>query len=204
MSAIDCFLLEPTDRVEHSLRRYRNSSDRCDKHPLGSHNAELLLGAVVAGHNEVEPGRDVPATPYDDPRWPAACCCGYVFQPEDNWQDFTRRIYRRVDTGAEMTLARAPAGAMWFADWLSDCDEYRGPDGHTLVVRLPGGHDWVVDGRANNCTMPGDNKHKCWVRHGAAPKITVDKNGHTCSAGAGSILVPGYHGFLRNGQLVVA
>lgn len=34
--------------------------------------------------------------------------------------------------------------------------------------------------------------------------ITVDKNGTTCAAGAGSISAGPYHGFLRNGQLVDA
>jgi hypothetical protein len=32
--------------------------------------------------------------------------------------------------------------------------------------------------------------------------LTVDKNGDTCAAGAGSILTPAWHGFLRNGELV--
>jgi hypothetical protein len=40
------------------------------------------------------------------------------------------------------------------------------------------------------------------VRHGEAPNITVDKNGVTCGAGAGSIQCGSYHGFLRNGELV--
>jgi hypothetical protein len=90
---------------------------------------------------------------------------------------------------------------MWFAPWLAECDAYRGLDGRTLMVKLPGDHDWIVDGPASNCTIPDDKVHKCWVRHGEAPNITVDKNGHTCNAGAGSIAIPGYHGFLRNGQL---
>lgn len=61
--------------------------------------------------------------------------------------------------------------------------------------------DWEVDGRASNCTKKDDNVHKCWCRHGDAPNVTVDKNGNTCAAGAGSILVDGWHGFLRNGYL---
>lgn len=45
--------------------------------------------------------------------------------------------------------------------------------------------------------------HKCWVRHGdpRASNVTVDKNGDTCSAGAGSILAGDYHGFLQAGVL---
>lgn len=43
--------------------------------------------------------------------------------------------------------------------------------------------------------------HKCWCRHGEAPNFTVDKNGVTCIAGAGSIQIGNYHGFLQNGFL---
>ncbi len=50
--------------------------------------------------------------------------------------------------------------------------------------------------------VPLDNyAHKCWVRTGDAPYFTVGKDGVTCSAGAGSILVPEWHGFLKNGVL---
>lgn len=67
------------------------------------------------------------------------------------------------------------------------------------------------------CTNPGDGKsqytvgayedgvpdHKCWIRHGAPSEamLTVDKQGVTCQAGAGSILCGKYHGFLRCGYL---
>lgn len=131
-------------------------------------------------------------------------------------------IYRRTDTGEEMPLADAPAGAMWYADWYldgikntPDYQWYRGPDGRCLIVRVPNGrggvHDWSVDSRCSNCTLPSDNVHKCWVRHGDPPNVTVDKNGATCQAGAGSIGVwnenqtaYAWHGFLRNGHLVEA
>jgi hypothetical protein len=71
------------------------------------------------------------------------------------------------------------------------------------MVRCPNGSDWHVDGRASNCTMPTDKVHKCWVRHGdpRASNLTVDKNGFTCAAGAGSIQAGDYHGFLQAGVL---
>lgn len=75
-----------------------------------------------------------------------------------------------------------------------------GPDGRTLFVVTPGGV-WNVDERASNCTLPNDNEHYCWVRHGIPPMVTVDKVGKTCAAGAGSIMMGKYHGFLRNGKL---
>ena len=103
-------------------------------------------------------------------------------------------------------------GAMWVAFWTEDRlranpEGYSyanlGPDGHVLNVETPGG-TWCIDSRARNCTMPDDKQHRCWVRHGEAPYITVDKNGLTCAAGAGSIMAGNYHGFLRNGELVSA
>ena len=69
-----------------------------------------------------------------------------------------------------------------------------------LQVICPNGQGWDIDSRASNCTLPNDNEHKCWIRHGEPPNITVDKNGKTCSAGAGSIQAGNYHGFLINGE----
>jgi len=144
--------------------------------------------------------------PHDDPRWPKKCeHCDYVFAEEDPWQLFTDRIYRRLDTGEETTLRDAPVGACWNASWLTEIDGpwFRGPDGRCLYVRTPGG-DWCPDHRASNCTLPDDNQHKCWVRHGRPEDGTlhVDKNGLTCAAGAGSIGQKTWHGFLHNGELV--
>lgn len=113
--------------------------------------------------------------------------------------------YRRADTGEIFAcLAAVPPGGMWDADWMHDCI---GPntDGRVLVVKLPNGNDWIIDSRASNCTLPNDDNHRWWVRHGEPPNITVDKlGGPTCAAGAGSILSGNYHGFLRNGELVPA
>lgn len=64
--------------------------------------------------------------------------------------------------------------------------------------------EWDIDSRASNCTMREDNVHRCWVREGEPPIVTVGKRGRTCAAGAGSIAVTGFHGFLRNGQIVAA
>lgn len=121
-----------------------------------------------------------------------------------------RGRFHRSDTGAVFDrLGDCPPGAMWdAASWyvagakgghlLGGVNEQ---DGRWLVVRLPNGHDWSIDSRCRNCTLPNDDTHRCWVRHGEPPTITVDKNGRTCSAGAGSIQSGNYHGFLRNGEL---
>lgn len=110
----------------------------------------------------------------------------------------------RPDTGETQ---RSPhlfgPGAMWIATWLMGDSGGRwhpGPDGNILIVETPGG-SWNIDSRASNCDRRDDHVHHCWIRHGEPPNITVDKNGDTCGAGAGSIQCGSYHGFLRNGHL---
>lgn len=114
----------------------------------------------------------------------------------------SRPIYRRTDTGEEVNyLSELPAGAMWFADWYEQL--FNPQLEFSLIVKTPGG-DWHVDQQSSNCTMPEDRqqeKHHCWIIEGEIPNITVSKNGITCGAGAGSILIGNYHGFLRNGYL---
>jgi len=121
-------------------------------------------------------------------------------------------LWRRVDTGEVKRRARDfGIGAMYFADWFNlgdppagevvrfgyDWDNaYEAP----LHVITPGG-EWNIDSRASNCTLKNDRLHRCWIRHGTPPNITVDKVGRTCAAGAGSIQCGKYHGFLRNGYL---
>lgn len=107
-----------------------------------------------------------------------------------------------VLNGKRLNLDDLPIGAMYFADWYSR----KGPDGHHLIVKTPGGL-WHVDNRANNCTRLSDDLHYCWVRHGVPPVITVDKDGDTCGCGCSIGQGPGYrhyHGFLRDGILVPA
>ena len=197
MGKIRCFLIEPTGKSRIWWRRYSDSL----KSPCRMTNKGYCNGMVLAGDvdgtdhvcRSMAAGEEEPGA-----QWPTHCeRCGREFTPEDAKQVFCLDLYREVGTeGPIFTMRDAPAGAMWFADWLSA----RGPDGRNLVVMTPGG-EWMVDGRASNCTMPQDREHRCWVRHGAAPQITVDKNGKTCAAGAGSIIVGNYHGFLRNGFL---
>lgn len=132
---------------------------------------------------------------------PAKCeRCGYEFTNKDHQSRGLRHLYVRDDTGEEINLGAAPVGACWDAAWYPETR--RGPDGRYLIVKTPGG-DWAIDSRASNCTMKDDDAHRCWVRHGKPEDGTlhVDKNGHTCAAGAGSILCGTYHGFLHNGHL---
>lgn len=185
------------------LRRYNADDKKCTGE-MGYHNAQVRIEDGNPDYHLDERGRlrrvAIGDThPHDDVRWPTHCICGYEFQEKDRWQLFRDSLFRNTETGELIPQRELPVGAMWYAPWL-DGAEYCGPDGHSLWVKTPGG-DWCIDSRASNCTLPNDHEHKCWIRHGTPPNITVDKNGKTCAAGAGSIMAGNYHGFLREGYL---
>ena len=202
--AIRCFFLTPTEQVRHQLRRYTSNSP-CPAMP-GHYSYHNAMSAMIGILTVPIPSKDShePVAPYvstEDPRWPNKCDrCDYLFDIADPKQSWTERLMKRSDNGELTTIRDAPPGAMWNAWWMGPL--WQGSDGMSLNVRCPDGHDWCIDGRASNCTLPNDNVHRCWVRHGVPPEITVDKNGHTCSAGGGSIQTPQWHGFLRGGSLV--
>lgn len=209
---IKVFWLEPIERMRLSLRRYAGNSKCPGK--MGYHDAKLPLfevlshiedwdGRKIGTHDGPKMREDVPA----GSAWPTHCECGYEFQEGDEWQVFSEALYRRVDTGEIVTLRDAPPGAMWDAFWIHDVKGGfmfgQGADGIVLMVKLPNGNDWCVDQRASNCTMPNDDNHRCWCRHGdpRTGNVHVDKSCTTCQAGAGSIQSGDYHGFLHNGEL---
>lgn len=200
-SRIQCFMLEPTDRVRLKLRRYNMGlkyasgeagfAEDCPGGPMDGHDASKLFLApdgadswparldaegILNSYQDVAPARE-------DARWPTTCeQCGHALDPRTHWQVFQELIYRRTDTGSLMTLRDAPPGAMWDAGAPWD----KGPDGRSLHVSLPpnGGLDyWCVDGPAKG----GGS----WTRTGEPPLVTANP----------SILTPRYHGFLRNGWL---
>jgi hypothetical protein len=201
MRRIKCFLMEPTDECRRFLRRYVFSNKlKCPLHD-GYHNAMVSIeneelvpyGTGTSRTTVPKSGLDAPM---DDTRWPLYCGCGYAFTKHDEFQLFYQALWKRVDTGELHALEEAPVGAMINADW----SWHKGLDGKSIDVKTPGGW-WSIDARCSNCTLPNDNVHKCWVRHGEPPDLTVDKNGVTCAAGAGSIQQKTYHGFLRGGYL---
>jgi hypothetical protein len=196
------FFCEPSGRSKRWLRRYA-SGDAVGPCPgmqgQASFHQAMTFIDVVTG--EVTSGD---LWDHADPRWPKACeGCGRPFADSDNWQLFSRSLYCRADNAQEFTLEEAPVGACWDATWLHEWPAWCGPDGRSLNVKVPGGGEWCIDSRANNCTLPKDDVHKCWVRHGRPEDGTlhVDKNGVTCAAGAGSIQTRNWHGFLHNGVL---
>jgi hypothetical protein len=123
-----------------------------------------------------------------------------------DWDPEFRAIlrWRRPDSGEERELlSQFAVGAMWRATWYPKNFEWDNETEPHLIVKTPGG-DWDIDDRCSNCGKPQDNLHRCWVRHGEPPGVTVDKAGLTCAAGAGSIMQKTWHGFLRDGCLVQA
>lgn len=194
---VQCFFLEPTKKTKRWLRRYKSGVEYdCPTAGNFTYHQTFVPLDVVEGEEGTweQIGRE-------DPRWQNTCACGYAFAETDQWQVFTDGVYRRTDTGEELALRDAPAGAMWYATWLPKNMYWDNKTDDHLCVRLPDGTDWCVDSRCNNCTLPDDRLHRCWVRAGEPPTVTVGKSGVTCAAGAGSIQSPGWHGFLVNGVL---
>ena len=114
----------------------------------------------------------------------------------------------RKDTGEQKERCRDfGVGAMWFAYWYPRNFEWDNETEPHLMVRCPNGpdstRDWDIDSRAANCGSPEDKLHRCWVRTGAPPLITVSKGqpGQSCVCGAGSIQLSNWHGMLENGVL---
>lgn len=121
-----------------------------------------------------------------------------------NWDPEDREVLMWINpaTGEKKPYPHAfGSGAMWFAQGQSKNWCWDNETEPHLHIRLPDGAIWDIDSRCNNCTLPDDRTHRCWVRHGEVPNITVDKEGHTCKAGAGSVQTNGYHGKLIGGIL---
>lgn len=193
-------MLEPTDQLEVSLRRFvMSSQDQCPAPPrarfpgampvaFGYHNVVVKIAQETGPltHSRVDPEHmvqscDDPALPDDDERWPWFCECGYEFQPGDHRQTHRTRMWRRGDNGELTTLDDAPAGAMWNATWYvksfgAQFTRHR-PD-WCLEMKTPAGM-WIIDGPANN--GPG------WDRRGVPPMVAA-----TPSIGIGDR----FHGYL--------
>lgn len=156
-------------------------------------------GEPVAGG--LEPSQGSKSMSVDKPM-PSKCDeCGAPAPDGASKQVFYRRIY-------DTPTGYPTPGDMYFESCQDVYDEKKcyywdNCKGKHLIVVTPDNHHWNVDSRARNCTIPEDRIHRCWIAHGEPPNVTVDKNGLTCNAGAGSIQTASWHGFLRNGQLVV-
>ncbi len=204
---IKSFFLDETGDLKRYLRRYEDGPCPKQPYPGSYHNAQAYMDTVQHPANTTITLDDKDgAPPDDDPRWPTHCECGYELKKESPHQVFVERVYKRRDTGEEMILRDAPPGAIYNSWWNPPM--WSGKDGLSLTARCPDGHDWPIDGKASNCTMPEDQNHRCWIRHNSNGAITVDKGpsgdnaDSTCAAGGGSIQTKNWHGFLRNGEFV--
>lgn len=216
---VKCFYVEFNNFALVSLRRYSagnpDAANNSCSGPYGYHNARVPYKLIPAGINKERGHYDyleiVQRPDNKSELWnPVNKCkyCDYQFTEQDEYQVFHEIQYICKADSTIHYLAEHTPGMMWDSWWYRRTPEpkpglvYCGPDGLTLTVYCPDGGQWTIDGRASNCTLPKDNEHRCWVRHGVPPMITVDKNGHTCDAGAGSIISPNgnYHGFLQNGE----
>lgn len=206
--SVKCFFIEPSETVIRYYRRYESGNCQ-NKGEFDYHNSKILRDEIKVpvskGKSETDP-RMVHelVDECDISLFPTHCDkCGFQFTENSKFQLTSDRLYYSKEKNDYFSLSNLPPGAMYYADWMlhENSNLFRGPDGHSLIVILPNGNPWTIDGPANNCTEPKDYDHRCWVRHGEVPNITVDKNGNTCAAGAGSIQSGDYHGFLRNGEL---
>jgi hypothetical protein len=183
MTGIPLRVAGPTGRYRRCLRRYRSEC------PAGGyHDATNDIGEV--GETEREPVHG-DRWPHDDPRWPAACAaCGHAFGPEDGWQLNDNAIYR-LPGGAEFAFwgafgRAAPPGTMIRARWA---DEFSNPPGESWLISLPGGGEWIT-------TQPATGGGY-WTVTGTPPAITVSPSiWHNAPHG--------WHGFIRDGELVPA
>lgn len=161
------------------------------------HNAQKHLfdkmHSLMLGDKEHFGGEPEDYTP---DQWPTVCeSCGMIVPPDATKQVFNTRLY---DTPS----GKPEPGNLYYAHWLPPKMYWDNKEDFHLVAVCPDGDEWNIDSRASNCTMKDDRTHRCWVRHGdpETGQVHVDKNGYTCSAGAGSIQTHrGYHGFLHNG-----
>lgn len=195
MSAIRCFWIEPTGEAQLTLHVYCVGCGGGVERDVGRFPFNRLTGQSQHPN-------------WDGLSWPERCeHCGRVFdfdwehRPHDDRSTTGRSFYRDAQ-GREATATEFGPGAMWEAPWYGEA--IQGDDGRCIIVRVPGNHDWIIDGHASNCGRPDDKAHHCWCRHGEPPNLTVDKNCNTCQAGAGSFwadMPHGWHGHLTNGWL---
>jgi hypothetical protein len=204
------FFIIPTNKFEKYLTRYGSEKTPCPKRGY-SCTGSVLIETVeseksLASGSASSPGIEFPL---DDQRWPTTCnYCGNLITNVSEGYVHYFRLWTPQDRSRTpqncpefFHLMKSPTGACWDANWLHD--HRVGPDGRSLYVMCPDHHEWFVDGIASNCTRKDDKTHRCWCRQGKPEDgtLNVDKNCDTCQAGAGSILTPNWHGFLRNGFL---
>jgi len=206
---------------------YHSKHGKCSGRPRGQrggvlsyHNAQVKIKTSTLRGDFGFAGR--PEDYSGDPRWPDRCDGCKVPWGQINAEPVRQIFHSRLwDTES----GELGPGCMFWSDWdhWEESVGQRIRDGKVITYRVPttcphgwsncqgrhlhaicpDGHEWDIDGRASNCTRPEDQEHRCWIRTGEPPDVTAGKTGgDTCSAGAGSIATPSWHGFLRSGRFV--
>lgn len=190
------------------LRKYWTDDALCSSGWPG-HNAmvEIQRNRLLQDYQSGGEVKDYPPE-----RWPTQCkACGRAVPSTKWWVDsqvFYRRLYS-TPGGVEVSWESLVPGDFFYLaihDPTEHCHAgWTNCDGRHPYAILPGGHHWDIAGRASNCDMKEETTHRCWILHGdpRTGPVTVDKAGHTCHAGAGSIIVPNWHGFLDHGYLTL-
>jgi len=187
---IPLVIAEPTGRCRRDLRRFTFSGRTgvpCSRGP--GHDATAVIGEIAEAEASRTHGDN---WPHDDPGWPEACeACGYRFQPSDEWQRNDNLLFRLPDGTEFTTWGRpmdAPPGAMVRAHWY---DEYSShPEGiDSWLIVLPDGGTWITSSKASDGGY--------WTVTGTAPDLTASPSiWHDAPSG--------WHGWIRDGQLVDA
>lgn len=196
---IPLVIAEPTGLYRRDLRRFtwgRSDGRLCpgreqEQPPWQGHDALVIIDHVTWEESELVHGDN---WPHDDERWPKQCSnCGYRFLDDDQWQRNDSRIYRRPD-GYEFahwgSLKEVPPGTMWRVEWADEHMSNRHPQRvESWCVVLPDGGQWITSQPAAG----GD----FWTVNGTPPMIDV-------SPSIWHSQPNGWHGFIRNGELVDA
>lgn len=188
---------EFTLRYQRSLRRFTFGSDKnCPSHADGynwGHDASVVIGHISLDEAAMAHGDN---WPHDDPRWPVVCtACGYVFQDEDRWQRNDCQVYRLPD-GTEFVNwgslrgQNVPPGTCWRIPWADEHFSKTHPQQvESWQIVLPDGGTWITSQAASG------GGH--WTVTGTPPMIDV-------SPSIWHNQPDGWHGFIRNGELVNA
>lgn len=203
---IPLVIADLTGMYRRDLRRFTWGSTRGDgtgdrvcpvrmtgsypQYPLG-HDAWSTVEYITEAQSERVHGDN---WPHDDEHWPKQCAhCDYLFDDDDQWQRNDNPMYRRPD-GFEFalwgSLKDVPAGTMMRLPWADEYMSVRHPQHvESWRVQLPDGGEWVTSQAASGGGF--------WTVTGIAPMIDVSPSIWHNSPN-------GWHGWIRNGELVDA
>lgn len=188
-----------TGQYQRSLRRFTfGSTAPCPRGHVGEYNWGHDASVVIEILSEAEQARAPHADswPHNDPRWPIVCStCGYIFQADDYWQRNDCQILRLPDgfefiNWGSLGQQNVPPGTCWRIPWADEYMSATHPqNAESWQVILPDGGSWITSQAATG------GGH--WTITGTPPMIDVNPSiWHNQPSG--------WHGFIRNGELVDA